>query len=843
MDILSLIALSIVLFLLVGVAEPLAARLRLPFPVVLAAIGMSIGGLAHGAEKFAAHLAVDPETLEVINLPLRADLLLFLFLPILLFQVCLHLPLRRLAEDWVPILSLAILAIFATTFAVGFAIWPFAGLPIMACLLLGAIVSTTDPSAVAGMFKLLPAPRRLARIIEGESLLNDAAAIALFGFFLAFVRVGEAEPALWSAVTSVPILLLGGAMVGAALSIGAIALMAPFGQHPAAQVSIGFTLPFLANLIAEKGMHVSGITAIVVSGLIFGLLAPRRLPPQNWKMIRETWDILAHWAGALIFILAAILIPRFLAGAGFRDLALVLVIASAALFARGAILFVLLPCLSALKLSPQVSAPYRAVILWGGLRGAVTLALALSVTENPLVPLGIKREIGVLAAGFTLFTLLVQGITLRPVIQYLGLDKLGPLDLALSRQVIAVALQDVRQKVETHVHAHDLPSETVRQEAKAFGARLQNAVVEADGSRHVLDKERITLGLVSLAGHERDLVLAEIRDGVLPARISESMVLEADRLIERTRLSGRDGYRASRERHDRMERWGLWAQSYLGMTGPLARLVEDRYEILTSRLSVLRQLHPHIDQRIRRIHGKRISEVLSELVRRREEAAQIELKALRLQYPQFAEALDRRIIRRTALRLEQQEYALLRQEGLIEEELHLNLEDSLARDLKVLDAPAGLDLGVDADMMIDRHPAFAGLDEKGRRKLRRAFKNAPMHPGEVIARRGDPPKSVWFILSGAVEIETASDSQLLGPGDMFGHLAMLARTERRIEARAVGHGALLRLDEAAFRSILPGLPELQKMVSESARRRGVDLSGLVRKSESPPDQSARSRSS
>ena len=827
MEILPLVSLCILLFLLVGLSEPVASRLRLPFPVILAVLGMTIGVIAHQAEGVAEHLKVNPETLEFIALPLKSELFLFILLPILLFQVCLHLPLRRLLEDWVPILVLSVLAIFATTFSVGFAISPFSGLPLMACLLLGAIVSTTDPSAVAGMFKLLPAPRRLARIVEGESLLNDAAAIALFGFFLAFVRVGEAEPALWSAVTSVPVLLFGGAVVGALLSLATIGLMSPFPAHPAAQLSISFTLPFLANLIAEKLLHVSGITAIVVAGLIFALLAPRRLPPQNWKGIRETWDLLSHWAGAFIFLLAAILIPRFLQGAGWKDLGLILVVALAALLARAVILFGLLPGLRRFNLSPPVSASYRTAILWGGLRGAVTLALALSVTENPLVPLGIKREIGVLAAGFTLFTLLVQGMTLRRVIQRLGLDSLSPLDIALSRQVIAVALQDIRQKVDDHVHSHDLPPETIRKEAKRFGERLQEAVLAADVSVHVLDKERVTLGLVSLAGQERDLVLSEIRAGLLPARIAEQMVLDADRLIERTRASGRDGYRASQDRHDRLEKWALLLQSRLGMSRPLARLIEDRYEVLTARLSVLRQLHAHIGLRIRRIHGKRIAELLEELLRRREDAAQTELKALRLQYPDYAESMDRRIIRRAALRLEQREYAQLRQEGLIEEELHLNLKSRLSEELRHLESPIRLDLGINSDRLIDGHPAFQGLPPQQRRKLKRAFKTVAMRPGQVIARRDEQPKSVWFIMSGAVEVETLSSAMLLGPGEMFGHLAMLARSERRIEARAVGHGTLLQLEETAFRRILPDLPELQKIIAETAHHRGVQLPGFA----------------
>lgn len=99
-----------------------------------------------------------------------------------------------------------------------------------------------------------------------------------------------------------------------------------------------------------------------------------------------------------------------------------------------------------MKLSPRVDRPYRVAILWGGLRGTVTLALALAVTENLRVTADIQREIGVHATGFTLFTLLMQGTTLRWIISCLGLDRLSRLDRALSNQVIAVALENVRKR-------------------------------------------------------------------------------------------------------------------------------------------------------------------------------------------------------------------------------------------------------------------------------------------------------------------------------------------------------------------------------------------------------------
>ena len=127
--------------------------------------------------------------------------------------------------------------------------------------------------------------------------------------------------------------------------------------------------------------------------------------------------MLAHWAGALIFILAALLIPRLLEEVRLADFTLVGVVILAAIAARAVILFGLLPLADrAASSRPPVERPYRVAILWGGLRGAVTLALALAVTESFRVPDEIQRVVGILATGFTLFTLIVQGTTLRWVI-------------------------------------------------------------------------------------------------------------------------------------------------------------------------------------------------------------------------------------------------------------------------------------------------------------------------------------------------------------------------------------------------------------------------------------------
>src|SRR5690606_38675478 len=128
---------------------------------------------------------------------------------------------------------------------------------------------------------------------------------------------------------------------------------------------------------------------------------------------------IAFWASSLIFILASILIPKLAVGLTSWHLLLLCVLILAALAARAVVLFGLMPLLYTLRLGERVSTSFKLVILWGGLRGAVTLALALAVTENSLITLEVQRFVAILATGFVLFTLLINGTTLHSLIRWL----------------------------------------------------------------------------------------------------------------------------------------------------------------------------------------------------------------------------------------------------------------------------------------------------------------------------------------------------------------------------------------------------------------------------------------
>ncbi len=814
------------LFLLIGLAEPLAERLRLPYTVILALFGSAIGA---GAAWFLATPltdALNPVAEAILGLPIRSNVFLYLFLPTLIFQVTLGVNLRRMLDDWAPIMLLAVVAVVVATVFVGYALSWATALPLAACLLIGAIVSTTDPSAVVGIFRSIAAPRRLSRIIEGESLLNDAAAIALFGLFISFVIAGLPDPSLLSALGRLPGLFLGGAVLGWALALAALWLMRPMAGRPLAQVSISVALPYLSYLAAEQVAGASGVIAVVASGLTLNLLGPGRLPPAAWTMLRETWNLLAHWAGALIFLLAAILIPRLLGGLTWADVGLILVVVLAAIAARAAVLFGLLPLLTVARLSPPVSIPYRSAILWGGLRGAVTLALALAVTENVAAPPEVRRLTGVLATGFTLFTLIVQGGSLRWVIARLGLDRLSPLDTALANQVVAVALQEVREDMAKTTEEYGLSREIVRSEAKAFGERLESAVGAAEDGAEILDRDRVTLGLIAMASAERDLILERFRERAISSRLADRIITDTDSLIEQTRVSGRFGYnRAARRNlgYGRLFRICVFLYNRLRVSLPLRIAVADRFEALLTQRLILRDLDRFIAQRILRIHGRRVADILTELLANRTEDVERALDGLKLQFPDYAEELERRFIRRTALRLEEREYDAFREDGLIGAELHGALTRAVEAQRKALDRRPRLDVAVRSADLIRQFPFFEGLDDRVLRRLDRTMKTRFVGPGDVIMHHDRPPKCVFFIASGAVEVETLGQTHLLGGGEMFGQIGILTKRPRRSEARAVTHVTLRELDEAGFLRLFRRSDAVRAAVMAAAAKRGLTL--------------------
>src|SRR5262249_2523188 len=180
--------------------------------------------------------------------------------------------------------------------------------------------------------------------------------------------------------------------------------------------------------------------AVVVASLTLGGIGRTRFTPTTWHRLEYTWQQLGFWANSLIFLLAAMLVPRLIETVEFADGLMLLVLLLSTIPARCVVVFGMMPLLGVARLAESIGTAYGVVIVWGGLRGAVSLALGLAVAENTALPEGLRHIVAVLTTGFVLFTLLVNGISLRPLVRVLGLDRLPPAEQALRDRALNMAL-------------------------------------------------------------------------------------------------------------------------------------------------------------------------------------------------------------------------------------------------------------------------------------------------------------------------------------------------------------------------------------------------------------------
>lgn len=647
-----LIALLIVagcLLAVVAAVQVVADRLRVPETTLLAMAGIAIGaaylGLQMGLPAFSRSLV---EALVQFAVP--ADAYLWLFLPPLLFQLALSVDVRGLLQDTAPVLLLAVIAVFVATAGIGLALSEVAPESLPVCLLLGAVVATTDPSAVTGIFRDVGAPGRLIGLIEGESLLNDAAAIALAGALTAMIAGNSADSSWTGALVSLVYSFCGGVLIGALAGRFLVFVLPGLRGIASAETILTLALPYPLYLLTNEMLGLSGVVAVVAAGLVLKGLAGTRLSPRNWEHLQLVWNQVAAVAGALVFLLAALRVPRLLHDVELDDLLYLLTAVAAALLSRLAVLFLMLPLLSRLRLSAPVSPAYKLAMAWGGLRGAVTLVLALGAAESTVLPAEARRFISVTATGFVLFSLIVNGTSLRWLIRRLGLNRLSAQDHALQRKAIELSTVEVQAAVGRIAKVFRIGEDVARDVSDSYGHGA--AVVSEKSGARLSDDERLAIGLVILATHERDLI-PDYGEGVISVRNLDAMVRNTGYMIDAARLQGQPGYhQAARRILEPSAGYtiGLVIRKTFRINGPLEAALANRFELLLCRCAVLERLRHYNRRVLSPMLGEQVAGQLEAALLARSEFAEMELDVMRAQFGRYSVRLEKRLLMLYALR-------------------------------------------------------------------------------------------------------------------------------------------------------------------------------------------------
>lgn len=353
-----------------------------PYPVLLAVGGVLIG-LVPGLRL--------P--------PVGPDLILLAFVPGLVFEASLVLDLGELRRRIVPVGLLATAGVLATVLVVGVLAHVLIGLDWADSFLLGAIVAPTDPIAVVALLRRLGAPKGLEAILEGESLLNDGTGVAVFAAVLGTIVAGH--PSAPDAVLRFVLVTTGGAIIGVAVAAVGILLVR---RAREAELEILTTLVVAyGSYLGADVVHASGVVAVVSAGLVVA-----RYGGVHGTQLVGFWNLLAFVLNAILFLIVGVAVPaQRLAGVAAE----VAVAYAVMLVARA------VPVYGLLAAAGSTPWRWRHMTLWGGVRGALSVALALSVAHQP----GVDPKVAVLAYGMVILSLVVQGGLLRPVADLLRL--------------------------------------------------------------------------------------------------------------------------------------------------------------------------------------------------------------------------------------------------------------------------------------------------------------------------------------------------------------------------------------------------------------------------------------
>ena len=432
------------MLLAVAVLALVARRLHIPYPILFV-----IGGLLLGLIPGVPPVHLNPE------------LVFIFFLPPLLFPAAVFTSWRDFRSNLRPISLLAVGLVLLTTVAIAYLAHYFMNLPLAAGFVLGAIVSPPDAIAATAIAERLRVPRRIVTVLEGESLVNDATALVAYRFGIAAVVTGTFS--LEHASLKFVVVCCGGILIG--LLVGYLAeLFHKRVQDAPIEITVSLLTPFAAYLPADR-IGVSGVLSVVTAGLYLGRRLPEITDFKTRLDGRPVWDMVEFVLNGFVFILIGLQLPDVMRAASSdhlpkRDLIMyALIISLAVIVVR--ILWVFpatyLPRLlfkSLRKNDPCPSWKHVVIVAWTGMRGVVSLAaaLALPLTKADGSPFPGRDLILFLSFVIILATLVVQGLSLPPLIRWLGVEDDDSLEheerearLAANKAALA-RLQQVAEK-------------------------------------------------------------------------------------------------------------------------------------------------------------------------------------------------------------------------------------------------------------------------------------------------------------------------------------------------------------------------------------------------------------
>jgi CPA1 family monovalent cation:H+ antiporter len=452
-------------------------------------------------------------------LNITPELILALLVPPLVFEAAFLLNFADLRRELRLVLALAVPGVILTTFLVGGMVSLGANIALPYALVFGALIAATDPVAVVALFRSLGAPRRLQVLLEGESLLNDGTAIVLFNLMVAVALTGQVN--LGRSVVEFVVVSVGGIVVGVAAGVLVSQLIGRI-DNALIETSLTTVLAYGSYLIAEYIFGVSGVLAVVAAGLASGEIGPRGMSPTTRIVVFNFWEYAAFLSNSFVFLIIGL----------STDWRVLLQNIPAILWAIVAVLVARAVTVYGLSLiRHDVPVRWKNILFWGGLRGAISLALALSLA----VDMPHREQLQAMVFGVTLFTLVVQGLTLRPLLKRSGLVQISESQLEYERRhARAIAMHSAQVRLQ-HMHQQGIISrytlETIQPMLDQRVKRLIEQVQESLREEPALLEQEVAKAWLESLRVQRNTLMRLYHDNVINEETVSTLVAEIDMML------------------------------------------------------------------------------------------------------------------------------------------------------------------------------------------------------------------------------------------------------------------------------------------------------------------------
>jgi CPA1 family monovalent cation:H+ antiporter len=814
-----LIGLIFLLLVAAGV-RVVTNRIKLPFSVLLVFTGIFI------------RIILDriPAALNVVReFDLSSEMILFIFLPTLIYESSQALDVRELKKNLTPILTLAVPGLLLSTFLIGVIVWLLTPLDFAVSLLLGAILSATDPVAVISIFKKLGGPKRLLVLIEGESLFNDATSLVLSRILVAII-VGGGFTLLSAGqgIISFFVVFFGGILVGAVLGFAAGVVLERVRSETFVVITITTVLAYLSFIVAEELFHVSGVMAVVAAGLSFSGWGWMKITPSVRNYLENFWEYAAFLANALIFLLVGLHVQ--LAPLG-RVLPILGCVIAGMLLSRAVIVYGLTPLVDLTSRNKIFLKGYKPVLFWGGLRGAVALAIVLSLPR-----FGQNVLLENLVIGAVLFTLFVEGLTIEPLVKLLGLNKPPLTDQYILHEHRLMAKEKAYERISGFLSSTVFSAKVADrlktryknliEKEKQYLSSIQEEAARTDQQRRILYIESF--------GEELTVYMDLFNKGHLgqhafrELRLDLALQIDAVRYMENFR-----NVHYGRFHPRRIERLMLTLFDHLPL---LSSLSEKRrrtrfavnYEISWGHREGSSRVLKSLDtvKELNSFPSEMVDEVIEQYTHWYKTAC-TQLDETAEQFPEFVHSTQHQLGERLALLAERDYVENQMDHGSLPHSFGEQIIEEIDENLYRLRQEEVAEFEIDPHELLRKVAFFKDMGEEEFDHIAERMAAKTVNEKDVIIRQGDAGNSLFLITRGVVRVTREEngerrDLSTLLAGDFFGEMALLHGEKRNATVWAVTPCYLYELHRTVLEEAMEEFPAVREAMYEADRKRRAD---------------------